>query len=41
MLQLPSEVFGRTKAPTGTWASAIRIIDPVEVREIVRYVLFL
>jgi splicing factor 3B subunit 3 len=32
MLELPPEVFGRCKAPAGTWASAIRVIDPVEVR---------
>lgn len=30
MLELPAETFGRCKAPAGTWASAIRIIDPVE-----------
>lgn len=30
MLELPPETFGRCKAPAGTWASAIRIIDPVE-----------
>lgn len=33
MLDLPAETFGRCKAPAGTWASAIRIIDPVEVRK--------
>ncbi|EGN99756.1 hypothetical protein SERLA73DRAFT_88390 [Serpula lacrymans var. lacrymans S7.3] len=32
MLDLPPEVFGRPKAPAGTWASAIRIIDPVEAK---------
>lgn len=31
MLELPAETFGRCKAPAGTWASAIRIIDPIEV----------
>lgn len=31
MLDLPPEIFGRPKAPAGNWASAIRIIDPVEV----------
>ena len=31
VVNLPPEVFGRPKAPAGTWASCIRIIDPVEV----------
>ena len=31
VVALPAEVFGRPTAPAGTWASAIRIIDPVEV----------
>jgi hypothetical protein len=31
IIQLPPEVFGRPKAPAGTWASCIRIIDPIEV----------
>lgn len=31
MLELPAEVFGRSKAPAGTWASCIRIVDPAEV----------
>ena len=35
VVNLPTEVFGRPKAPAGTWASAIRIIDPAEVRFIV------
>ncbi|KAA1471787.1 hypothetical protein DENSPDRAFT_837869 [Dentipellis sp. KUC8613] len=30
LLNLPPEQFGRPKAPAGTWASCIRIIDPVE-----------
>ncbi|TFY66687.1 hypothetical protein EVG20_g4405 [Dentipellis fragilis] len=30
VLNLPPEQFGRPKAPAGTWASCIRIIDPVE-----------
>lgn len=30
MLDLPAEIFGRPKAAAGIWASAIRIIDPVE-----------
>ncbi|KAL4078566.1 CPSF A subunit region-domain-containing protein [Scleroderma yunnanense] len=34
MLQLSPDVFGRVKAPTGTWASAIRIIDPVEAKTV-------
>ncbi|KAH7913267.1 CPSF A subunit region-domain-containing protein [Hygrophoropsis aurantiaca] len=34
MLELPAEVFGRPKAPAGTWASAIRIIDPVEAKTV-------
>lgn len=32
VISLPPEQFGRPKAPAGTWASCIRIIDPVEVR---------
>ncbi|KAF8843027.1 hypothetical protein BDN67DRAFT_964913 [Paxillus ammoniavirescens] len=34
MLELPPEVFGRCKAPAGTWASAIRVIDPVEAKTV-------
>jgi splicing factor 3B subunit 3 len=34
MLDLPAEIFGRPKAAAGNWASAIRIIDPVEVMRI-------
>ncbi|OJA18672.1 hypothetical protein AZE42_08861, partial [Rhizopogon vesiculosus] len=34
MLDLPPELFGRPKAAAGNWASAIRIIDPVEGRTI-------
>ncbi|KAN0091266.1 CPSF A subunit region domain containing protein [Tylopilus felleus] len=34
LLELPAETFGRCKAPAGTWASAIRIIDPVESRTV-------
>jgi splicing factor 3B subunit 3 len=30
VVQLPPEVFGRPKAPAGTWGSCIRIIDPVQ-----------
>ena len=39
VVNLPPEVFGRPKAPAGTWASGIRIIDPVEVHRdlIVRF----
>lgn len=32
VLELPSDVFGHPRAPAGTWASCIRILDPVEVR---------
>lgn len=32
VLLLPPEQFGRPKAPAGTWASCIRIINPLEVR---------
>jgi splicing factor 3B subunit 3 len=31
VVQLPPQIFGRPKAAAGTWASCIRIIDPVEV----------
>ncbi|KAJ8076333.1 pre-mRNA-splicing factor rse1 [Marasmius tenuissimus] len=34
VLALPVEVFGRPKAPAGTWGSAIRIIDPIEARTV-------
>ncbi|OAX33849.1 hypothetical protein K503DRAFT_836197 [Rhizopogon vinicolor AM-OR11-026] len=34
MLDLPPELFGRPKAAAGNWASAIRIIDPVEGKTI-------
>lgn len=30
IVDLPVEIFGRPKAPAGTWGSCIRIIDPVE-----------
>lgn len=33
-VDLPSEVFGRPKAPAGTWASCIRIIDPVDAKTV-------
>ncbi|OCH91653.1 hypothetical protein OBBRIDRAFT_792005 [Obba rivulosa] len=32
VVQLPPEVFGRPKAPAGTWASCIRIISPVDTK---------
>lgn len=32
VLSLAPELFGRPKAPAGTWASCIRIINPLEVR---------
>ena len=31
VLDLPVEVFGRPRAPAGTWGSCIRIVDPIEV----------
>jgi len=34
VLDLPPEQFGRPKAPAGTWASCIRIIDPIESKTI-------
>ncbi|KAG6375479.1 CPSF A subunit region-domain-containing protein [Boletus reticuloceps] len=34
MLELSADTFGRCKAPAGTWASAIRIIDPVEAKTV-------
>ncbi|KAK7053156.1 pre-mRNA-splicing factor rse1 [Paramarasmius palmivorus] len=34
VLALPSEVFGRPKAPAGNWGSAIRIIDPIEAKTV-------
>ncbi|KAF7796648.1 hypothetical protein EIP86_007831 [Pleurotus ostreatoroseus] len=34
MLELAPEVFGRPKAPAGTWASGIRIIDPVNSKSV-------
>lgn len=37
VLNLPPEVFGRPKAPAGTWASNIRIIDPVEGKTVLVY----
>ena len=33
VVNLPADIFGRPKAPAGTLASGIHIIDPVEVRE--------
>ncbi|KAI0051028.1 hypothetical protein FA95DRAFT_1513146 [Auriscalpium vulgare] len=30
MLNLPPDQFGRAKAPAGTWASCIRVIDAIE-----------
>ncbi|KAJ3923468.1 CPSF A subunit region-domain-containing protein [Lentinula edodes] len=37
VIDLPVEVFGRPKAPAGTWGSAIRVIDPVKA-ETVAYI---
>ncbi|KAG6812703.1 pre-mRNA-splicing factor rse1 [Tricholoma furcatifolium] len=34
VVNLPPELFGRPKAPAGTWASCIRIIDPIEARTV-------
>ncbi|KAH9839239.1 CPSF A subunit region-domain-containing protein [Rhodofomes roseus] len=34
MANLPPEVFGRPKAPAGTWASCIRIINPVDAKTV-------
>lgn len=31
MVDLSPEAFGRPKAPAGSWASCIRIINPVDV----------
>ncbi|CAA7260734.1 unnamed protein product [Cyclocybe aegerita] len=33
-LQLPSAVFGRPRAPAGTWGSCIRIIDPLKSKTV-------
>lgn len=35
VLNLPADVFSRPKAPAGTWASGIRIVNPVDVSLIV------
>lgn len=34
VVNLPPEIFGRSKAPAGTWGSCIRIIDPVEAKTV-------
>ncbi|KAF8907837.1 CPSF A subunit region-domain-containing protein [Gymnopilus junonius] len=34
VVNLPPELFGRPKAPAGTWGSCIRIIDPVEAKTV-------
>ncbi|KAG6877888.1 pre-mRNA-splicing factor rse1 [Termitomyces sp. T159_Od127] len=34
VINLPPETFGRPKAPAGTWASAVRIIDPIEAKTV-------
>ncbi|KAG6897777.1 pre-mRNA-splicing factor rse1 [Termitomyces sp. T32_za158] len=34
VVNLPPENFGRPKAPAGTWASAVRIIDPIEAKTV-------
>nr|GAT58591.1 predicted protein [Mycena chlorophos] len=33
-LDLPPEVFGPIKAPAGTWASCIRIVDPIKAETV-------
>ncbi|KAF9448327.1 hypothetical protein P691DRAFT_775506 [Macrolepiota fuliginosa MF-IS2] len=37
VLNLSPEIFGRPKAPVGTWASNVRIIDPVEGKTVSLY----
>lgn len=37
VLELPLEQFGRPKAPAGTWGSCIRIVDPIEVSNLIFY----
>ena len=34
VVNLPADIFGRPKAPAGTWGSSIRIIDPIEARTV-------
>lgn len=34
VVNLPDEIFGRPKAPAGTWGSSIRIIDPIEAKTV-------
>ncbi|KAI0916430.1 pre-mRNA-splicing factor rse1 [Taiwanofungus camphoratus] len=34
VVDLPAEAFGRPKAPAGTWASCIRIINPVDAKTV-------
>jgi splicing factor 3B subunit 3 len=34
VLALPPAEFGRARAPPGTWASCIRIVDPVAARTV-------
>lgn len=41
VLALPPAQFGRPKAAAGTWASCIRIIDPLEVCVCVVLVVFI
>ncbi|KZV82735.1 hypothetical protein EXIGLDRAFT_742284 [Exidia glandulosa HHB12029] len=36
VLELPAEVFGHPRAPAGTWASCVRILDPVELTTVYR-----
>lgn len=34
VVNLPPDLFGRPKAPAGTWGSCIRIIDPIESKTV-------
>ena len=34
VVNLPADIFGRPKAPAGTWGSCIRIIDPIEAKTV-------
>ena len=31
---MPVEIFGRPRAPAGTWGSCVRIIDPVKAKTV-------
>ncbi|KAF6749635.1 pre-mRNA-splicing factor RSE1 [Ephemerocybe angulata] len=34
VINLPPDIFGRPKAPAGTWAANVRVIDPIEGKTI-------